>query len=107
MFYLPATPVEIIVPLKETEVTEGESVTLTCEVNIPDLPARWFKDNVEIFPTDDCQLKVDGTVHTLTIPKTTLEDEAQYTVWIGGKKSTALMLVEGKLVVSHRSDFAS
>ena len=75
---------------------EGESVTLTCEVNIPDLPARWFKDKVEIFPTEDCQLKVEGTVHSLTIPKTTLEDEAEYMIWIGGKKSSALLLVEGE-----------
>lgn len=91
----PETPVVIIVPLKETEVLEGDSVTLTCEVNIPDLPVRWFKDNVEIFPMEERQQKTEGTIHTLTIPKATLEDEAEYTVWIGGKKSKALLLVEG------------
>ena len=70
-------------------------MTLTCEINIHNLPARWFKDKVEIFPTEDCLLKVEGTVHTLTIPKATLEDEAEYLIWIGGKKSAALLLVEG------------
>jgi hypothetical protein len=98
--YLPSElPVHIIVPLKDTEVTEGETVTLTCEVNIPDLPARWFKDKVEIFPTDDRQMSVEGTVHKLTIPKSVLEDEAEYLVVIGGRQSKALLLVEGESMV--------
>lgn len=63
---------------------------------MPDKPARWFKDKTEIFPTEECQLKVEGTVHTLTIPRATLEDEAEYTICIGDKTSTALLLVEGK-----------
>lgn len=82
-------------PLKETECIEGDTVTLTCEVNLPDRPARWFKDRQEIFPSDTCILKVEGTVHTLTIPSASLEAEAEYTICIDGKSSTALLLVEG------------
>ena len=82
-------------PLKDTEVVEGESVDLTCEVNVPNLPSHWFKDDMEIFSTSQRELLVDGVLHILMIPKSTLQDESDYTVVIKGKVSKALLLVEG------------
>lgn len=68
---------------------------MTCEVNKPNVKARWFKDNVELKPSDILTLTVDGTTHSLTIPKADLEDEAEYTIKLENKSSTALLLVEG------------
>ena len=88
---------EIIVPLKEIEVTEGEKVTLTCEVNRPDVKAKWFKDNVEIKSTEARVLTVDGCLHTLTLPSAELDDEAEYTIKLEDKSSKALVLVNGMM----------
>ena len=89
-------PIEIIVPLKETECVENSIVTLTCEVNKPNVKARWLKDNVEITPNENRQITVDGTVHKMTFPKVALDDEAEYTILIGDKKSSAVLFVEGE-----------
>ena len=86
---------EIIVPLKEQETTEGVTVTLTCKVNKPNVTATWYKEGVPVTSSDRCVLKVDGDTHTLTLPEADLEDEAEYTIKLGDKSSTALLLVEG------------
>ncbi|XP_046554801.1 titin-like [Haliotis rubra] len=87
-------PLEIIVPLKEIECVEGENITLLCEINRPDMEVVWMKDKVEISSTEDRQIKMDGTKHTLTFPKVALEDEAEYTIKIRNKKSAAILFVE-------------
>ncbi|KAH9498303.1 hypothetical protein Btru_006488 [Bulinus truncatus] len=96
------TPLVIIQPLNEADVTEGESITLTCKVNKSDVKARWFKDGAEIYPSENLILKVDGDTHTLTIPRANLEDEAEYTIKLEDKSSTALLLVEeGPLTITR------
>ncbi|GFO38541.1 titin, partial [Plakobranchus ocellatus] len=87
-------PLEIIVPLKEQEVIEGDTVTLTCKVNKPNVEATWYKENSPFTSSDKCVLKVEGDTHTLTLPAADLEDEAEYTIKLGDKSSTALLLVE-------------
>jgi hypothetical protein len=93
-FMLTAKPLEIILPLKETEVQEGDTVTFTCEVNKPNVKARWFKDKTEIFPDENCDITSKDKIHTLIFKKANLDDEADYTVTLEDKKSTALLLVE-------------
>lgn len=87
---------EIVKPLRETEVIEGNPVTLICEVNKPNVKATWFKDKVEIGQSENCVLGVNGNVHTLALFKAELDDEAEYTIKLEDKESTALLLVEGE-----------
>ncbi|GFS00827.1 titin [Elysia marginata] len=90
-------PLEIIVPLKELEVTEGDTATLTCKVNKPNVKATWYKEGVPVTSGDRCVLAMDGDTHTLTLRDADLEDEAEYTIKLGDKSSTALLLVEVEL----------
>ena len=88
---------EFIVPLTDKQAIESTSVTMECEVNKPDLPAKWLKEGEELSLDERIDLTVDLTKHAMTITNTNLEDEAQYTIVIDDKKSSAVLLVDGRL----------
>ncbi len=49
-----------IVPLKEKTVTEGESVTLECEISKAGEKVTWFKDGQPITPDEHFNITVEG-----------------------------------------------
>ena len=83
-------------PLKETTVTEEEAVTMECQLSKPDRKVTWYKDGKEITPDDRVEITVEGTFHRLTIKKSYVEDEAEYTVKIKDQSTTAMLWVEGQ-----------
>ena len=91
-------------PLKDVTVSEEESVTLECELSKPDQKVKWFKDGKEIKPDRKRGIspKVEGTKHTLTIPKTLKDDTAEYTVKMGDEETKGKLTVEGKFVGTCR-----
>lgn len=95
-FILTEGPVEFLRPLKEVQVMEKEPATLECEVNKPDLVAKWFLDDQEITGSDRVELVVYSTIHQLILHSTSLEDEGKYSVTIEGAKCATTLLVDGK-----------
>lgn len=93
--YLTEIPVEILKPLKDVTVTEGQPFTLECELSKPDVPVRWLKDG-ELLASDRCKLIVDSCVHRLEMPQSVLDDEADYTIEVRDKSSKCMVLVEGE-----------
>lgn len=94
-YLLTDTPVKIVVPLQETTTIEGDTVTLECEVNKPDIDGVWFKDNMELAPDEKFEPIVEGVIQALTIQNVELEDEAEYSIEVPGDSSTATLWVEG------------
>lgn len=90
---------EILKPLHDVTATEGQPITLECEVSKPNVPARWLKDGKVLEPSERYHLVVDGTIHKLEIPASELDDEADYTIEVRDKSSKAMVLVEGKPLV--------
>ena len=88
------------VPLKDVTVPEEESVILECELSKPDQKVKWLKNGKEIKPDKKRGIspKVEGTKHTLTLPKTLKDDTAEYTVKIGDEETKGKLTVEGKFV---------
>ena len=99
---LPICLVEIAatftVPLKDVTVSEKQSVTLACELSKPDQLVKWFKNGKEIKPDKKRGIvpKVDGTKHSLIIPKALKDDTAEYTVKFGDQDTKSKLTVEGK-----------
>ena len=85
-------------PLKDITVPEEQSVTLECELSKPDQKVKWYKNGKEIKPDRKrgIQPKVEGTKHSLTIPKTEKDDTAEYSVKIGGEETKGKLTVEGR-----------
>ena len=97
-YHLLETKPSFTAPLKDVTVSEEESVTLECELSKPDQKVKWFKDGKEI-KSDKKRgivLKVDGTKHTLTIPKALKDDTAEYSVKCEDQESKGKLMVEGK-----------
>lgn len=89
-------PTTFTVPLKETSVTESETATLQCEVSKPDKKVKWLKNGKELKPDDNCEITVDGTVHTLTYKKSVMTDAASYTAKVDKDKTAAKLIVNGE-----------
>ena len=87
-------PVAFKTPLKETQTTEGQTATLTCQLTRPST-VTWLKDGNVLTPDESFDLTVDDVTHTLTIPVSTLADEAEYTVTVGDTTTKAMLWVEG------------
>ena len=85
------------IPLKDTEVKVDKSVTLSCELSKPNQKVKWFKNGKEIKPDKKrgITIAVDGTKHTLTIPKSVAEDSAEYTVKLGDQQTMGKLTVTG------------
>ncbi len=79
---------------------EEQGVTLECELSKPDQKVKWFKNGKEIKPDRKRGIvpKVEGTKHTLTIPKSLSEDTAEYAVKLGDKETKGNLTVEGRRV---------
>ena len=70
---------------------------MSCTVSEEGHKAIWFKAQKEIDDTGDKYLvESDGDTFTLTIPKTTVSDTAEYTVRIGDVESSGSLVVKGE-----------
>lgn len=94
-------PLAFTKPLKEKRVVEGQSATLECKLSRP-ADVTWFKDGKEIQPNEHFDITVDGTIHKLNLKKTSLNDEAEYTVKTGDISSKATLWIEGRYYVAIR-----
>jgi len=83
--------------LSDVEVDQLPGVAvLECELNKPDVPVQWFRDNKPLAPSNKYKMLDDGPVHKLTITDVDGEDEGVYSVVASGKKSEATVFVEGR-----------
>lgn len=89
-------PIEFTKPLKDLEIMENQPLTLTCQVNKPDLVATWQKDGKNIDASDRVQIVRDGVTHTLKIDKAVLEDDSVYKCTIKDRKTSARVTVKGE-----------
>ena len=62
------------------------------------MPAKWFKNGVELQPSDVVAIEMEGKVHHLVLKDTQVDDSAEYTVVIKDKSSSAKLTVEGQCV---------
>ena len=63
---------------------------MTCETSKPGQKVTWLKNGKPFNFKDKnrYQTTVDGTKHTLTIPKSVDDDSAEFTVQLGDEKTT-------------------
>lgn len=91
-------PPEIIKPLEDTTVTEGENAEFSIELNKGDALVKWYKDGKELPANERIQHSIDGKRHTITIKNAKPSDIGKYTVKVGEQTSSATLSVEEPLV---------
>lgn len=95
-FLFSELPLKVTRPLLDAQITEKDSVTLTCEVSKPNVKAKWKKDGVEIEPSEHYDISTKDNVHTLKINNAVIEDGAVYTCQVEDKETAAKIVVKGK-----------
>ena len=83
-------------PLKDVTTTEGQTVTLECEVSKPNQQVAWFKNGKKITkPDKNMKIERDGTVHRLTMTNATPTDAAEFSATVANDKTVGNVKVEG------------
>lgn len=82
-------------PLMSLRATEGETITLECEVDDRDADVKWYKDGKEVVPIPKkLDIVSEGRKRKIVIKKAKVTDEAQYRCETNGDKTECETLVE-------------
>ncbi len=94
---LSAVPLTFTKPLEDVTVDKEQPVTLTCELSKPGQKVAWLKNGKPLTMKDKNRYKVtaDGVTHTLVIPKSEMDDTAEFTCSLNGTKTTSKVTVKG------------
>lgn len=70
-----------LLPLKDTEVAEGEKAEFVVQTNCKPHTVKWYKNGRELkHEPEKTAISEDGNKFKLTIPKATKDDVADYKV---------------------------
>ena len=88
--------------LSDIEIEDGQSVTLSVEVDgFPTPSIKWFIDDEEIIEGDGIALTQDGNKHSLKIQEAILEDDGEYICVaensVGESSCTAMLCVKERI----------
>ncbi|XP_059834515.1 myosin-binding protein C, slow-type isoform X2 [Hypanus sabinus] len=72
-------PLKILQNLTDQVVRAGTQAVLQCELSLPNLPGKWYKNGQVIYPTDHVKIYQKGKIHKLVVDKMALDDEGEYT----------------------------
>lgn len=70
---------EILQKLSDVTVKESEQAVFKCEVSDENVTGKWFKDGVEVQPSDRIKISHIGRTHKLTIDDVVASDDGEYT----------------------------
>lgn len=98
MFH-PEQAINIVKELCDEDVTEPEEANFECETSIPSVkPAKWFLKGAALQAGRNIIMQQEGTIHRLTIIKTSVDMTGTIQFSIGKSKSTANLLVRGNVI---------
>ncbi|XP_055018218.1 obscurin-like protein 1 [Boleophthalmus pectinirostris] len=74
-------PVRIVSPSQsQMELCQqtSERMVLSCEISRPNAVVRWYRDGLQVEESQNLLIEEDGVYRRLIIPKTTVQDSAEY-----------------------------
>ncbi|XP_023777818.1 obscurin [Cyanistes caeruleus] len=93
-FFVEEQAINIVKELCDEDVTEPEEANFECETSIPSVkPAKWFLKGAALQAGRNVIMQQEGTIHRLTIIKTSVDMTGTIQFSIGKSKSTANLLV--------------
>jgi len=92
----PESPVTFTVPLQDTVVEVDDEVTMSCELSKPDQKVKWLKNGKPMKPDKRIKITADGKAHKMTLPKSMVDDTAEYTVKLGEESTSGKLTVKGE-----------
>ncbi|XP_021244944.1 obscurin isoform X10 [Numida meleagris] len=93
-FFVEEQSINIVKELCDEDVTEPEEAKFECEISIPSVkPPKWYLRGEVLQPGRNIIMQQEGTIHRLTILKTSTDMTGTIQFSIGKSKSTANLLV--------------
>ncbi|XP_076860479.1 obscurin [Brachyhypopomus gauderio] len=89
-----ARDIVIVKHLEDVSVTERETVTLVCEVNLEHVNGKWFKNKIRIKDGDNIKIRYQRMTHSLTFKAIKPEDAGEITFTAERVSSSAVLRVE-------------
>uniref|UniRef100_A0A7M4E279 Ig-like domain-containing protein n=1 Tax=Crocodylus porosus TaxID=8502 RepID=A0A7M4E279_CROPO len=96
-----ALPASFKEELRRKEATEGEAVTLRCELTKAS-PVEWKKGPRELKPSDKYKMRQKDTTAELVIHQVDESDAGDYTCVCGDQQTTAAVAVHATLIVKGK-----
>ncbi|KAK1801420.1 hypothetical protein P4O66_022686, partial [Electrophorus voltai] len=96
-----ARDIEIVKHLEDVSVTEQETVTLVCEVNLEDMDGKWFKNDIRIKDKDNIKIKRECTTHSLMFKAIKPEDAGEIKFTAERVSSSAVLRVKAFKTQEH------
>uniref|UniRef100_H2YLF7 Uncharacterized protein n=1 Tax=Ciona savignyi TaxID=51511 RepID=H2YLF7_CIOSA len=93
------TEVQIVQRLEEQSVIEGDSATLTCLLNKPNVIGSWFRNGVKLARTDLIVIRAEAEKHTLVVKNLTVDDAAEFEFTCDGCQSVANVIVKERPIM--------
>ncbi|KAK9538589.1 hypothetical protein VZT92_003751 [Zoarces viviparus] len=84
--------------LKNLDATEGDDVTLRCELSKPCVRVEWRKGGTVLHPGKKCEMRQEGCIQELFLRNLEPEDSGYYTCDAGDQLTTASLAVQVKEV---------
>uniref|UniRef100_A0A8U7MNR6 Obscurin, cytoskeletal calmodulin and titin-interacting RhoGEF n=1 Tax=Corvus moneduloides TaxID=1196302 RepID=A0A8U7MNR6_CORMO len=104
-FFVEEQAINIVKELCDEDVTEPEEAKFECETSIPSVkPAKWFLKGAALQAGRNIIMQQEGTIHRLTIIKTSVDMTGTIQFSIGKSKSTANLLVRGNVITRKLED---
>ncbi|KAM3929260.1 obscurin, partial [Leptodactylus fuscus] len=86
-------PAHFTQELTQQEASEGAAISLRCELNKPDAPIEWRKENKTIKQSKKYKIRQEGLTAELTIRDLAPEDGGDYTCVCGDQQTTGSVTV--------------
>lgn len=94
--FFSAPPITFKTKLRNQQVEEENSITLSCELSKPGLPVEWRKGEELLKNNFKYQIKTRNSIMELIIKNTQLEDSGLYSCKYGDVKTTANITITRK-----------
>eukprot|EP00061_Rhincodon_typus_P012922 g38977.t1 len=91
MAFLPDPPVMIVGSSQISEdrsFIESETIAMTCKLSRPDVQVYWYRDGMELQPSDKIRIESRGLTRELMIFDSEPSDSGQYICDAGSDKLT-------------------
>ena len=91
-------PVQLVEPLKDSRAPEHGKATLSCKLSKPNKKVAWFKNGVELTPSESPRYSMvnEDCEYTLTLDDCSLDDTAQYSMRCQDIDTSASLTIDGK-----------